>query len=224
MFDIFNWGNTEPKVKMPKAAKIPKVKTVKPLKPPKTAEDFKVYMLILSIISAILVPYYAVILFHKDGASFYFYTAVIFSVFFFIIAEIMMYLIYDDKRAMETEAWKKIIERVCWDCPTPLERGTLMHKMTIIQGSYNDSGFIRHTPPFALVLYILFVCICFNYILLDFKQFDAWFKSPTNIILLVVIFGLWATLTVKFINDLYNLVNNNRRMARLERIFTQKGG
>ena len=137
----------------------------------------------------------------------------------FLAAEYMMFLIYDAKTAIEKEAWAKINATLTAGLTDPAELNAASAKVRTIWDTYIDSRWIRPTPPFALVIYILIVCIGFNVILLNISDLENWMDSSTRVTLILVIFGVWAMLSTKFINDVYNLVKNYRRVSKLNETY-----
>lgn len=157
--------------------------------------------LIISILTTILMSGYATMIWTKNGDVIIFWSSCAVSAFCFITSQLMMYQLYMKKIRHENSGWNKLKDR--------LVEPILLAK---VHNLYRESLWIQHTPPFALFLYVELISICEVHIFLELNSTD-----PLYLWILVFMFSVAIIITIKFCNDVYNLLNNCKKMQGLDK-------
>lgn len=161
-------------------------------------------VLIISLMATVLLTAYSTIIFKREHLSLFCEITIALSLFFFIAAQWIMYHVYNMKDKLEKIAWNKKMKN---------QPDEIIKLETKFQKAYQDSVWIKHTPPFALVIYILIISIGFVTISLSLQ-----WKNWLDYFILGVMLAVTAMITTKFINDIYNLLNNFKKMKGLSEL------
>jgi len=209
---IFQWFSSA-KALFKKPLKTADTTTIKPTKSPKKwwakvkTDKARATLLILSILSTLFMACYGTFVYNRlpqDSLALYI-TSGLFSVFF-VISEIIMTIIYYQKNRLEADSWQKLREGLKSFFRVDDSNG-FVDILKKIQTIYRDSLWVGLTPQFALFLYVLIICVGCLHALINLKYdkfLDYW---------LVGIFSLFfIVITIKFINDVYNLLSNHKKM------------
>jgi|GEM_PF-3401468 len=161
----------------------------------------QLFILVATTLSSVLLTALAVVMFYLDNRWLVWLLDVVVGLIFFVIAAEQMFMLYNKKQYLEQKVWELLKNKT----GEPDLLGCF-------QASYRDSVWIGLTPPFALVIYLSLIC---------WGSLTNMMDTFTGRALFYKIFwlcnGINVLVTVKFVNDLYNIVNNLKKMMWLER-------
>jgi len=157
------------------------------------------------ICMALLSGAYSVYLFHIKAAWMPIIINSAFCLTLSIIAIITMYQIYRDKIALEDQAWMMLSQNIT-EARDP--------KMQKFYEAYQETRWLAHTPPVALMIHLSIVSASSVYIWLNLS-----FDRSLDYIVAYTLAVLAIIITVKLINDIYNLLNNFKKSKGLVELF-----
>jgi|GEM_PF-4493476 len=159
------------------------------------------WILIGSILAAIIFPIHANFIWVYSGINNIFWFSSGLSLFFGIFAITIMYQLYNERRTMETEAWQLKIAEL------PEVTAEIDAKFFY---AYQDTVWIKHVTPFALVIYIGVISIGSANIFFT-HSFTTWHDYK----ILLVLLSVDIIITIKFINDIYGLLRSFKKAKGL---------
>lgn len=196
-------------------------KSEKPAEKPKTQpqrisiKELGVYVLIVSVLAAITLPVFTTYVW-LEGFQTHFHISLIFSALFFILAQIMMIKIYDEKAELEQRAWKGLDD---WSQALDLGALKIMYHDTVkkFQEACKDSIWVKYTPPYALVSYIIITSVGSTVFIYHFNHLVEEMGWSYALSLATLLGFVVINLNVKFVNDIYNLIKKYRQAKGLNK-------
>lgn len=203
--------STKPKVEVVPEPKTKIKKTKEPNWVTEKIEQWRLPILLISLLYTILMTAHSTILFHTQKLDVVFWADLFLVMVCFIAAEVLMYGLYSDKKSLELEAWTKLTEDLKSNYSDTYRYTQTLESLKLFSATYYDSFWIRHTPPFALVIYIGYaIALPTIWLKIDWH---LWINQFTVVSVLV----LFLLFNVKFFNDLFNLIMGYRKMKTLKK-------
>lgn len=168
-------------------------------------------ILVISCLATVFLAACGTIQFHTHKIDLIFWVIVFLDCFFFTVAEIVMYGLYTDKQRFELQAWTNLVQDIKQNYSELYHFSQTLESLKFFHEAYRDGLWIKHTPPFALFVYIVYAIALPTIWLND--DLGRWIGQFT---IAFVIF-LLALFNVKVINDLYNLIIGYKEMKTLQK-------
>ena len=186
-----------------------------------TIKEIGVYVLIVSVLATVTLPAFTTYVW-LEGFQTNFHISLIFSALFFILAEVMMIKIYNEKAEMEQQNWKGLND---WSQALDMGALKMMYNDTVkkFQEVYKDSIWVKYTPPYALVSYIIITSIGLTVFIYHFDRLVEAMGWSYALSLAALLGFVVINLNVKFINDIYNLIKKYRQAKTLNKQLNLSG-
>lgn len=195
----------------PKKSKIRTKREKQPSWITEKIEQWRLPILLISLLYTILMTAHSTILWHTQKIDLAFWTDIVLVSVCLIAAEVLMYGLYSDKKSLELEAWTKLSEDLKSNYSDTYRYKQTLESLRLFGATYYDSFWIRHTPPFALVIYVGYaIALPTIWLKIDWRPWVNQF-AVASVLILFLLFN------IKFINDLVNLTMGYKKMKTLKK-------
>jgi len=175
-------------------------------------KEIGVYVLIVSVLAAVTLPVFTTYVW-LEGFQTNFHISLIFSALFFVLAEVMMIKIYNEKTELEQQNWSGL--NIWLGTLNQGEAPTKIVKK--FQEVYRDSIWVKYTPPYALVSYVVITSVGSTVFIYHFNRLVEEMGWSYALSLAALLGFVVINLNVKFINDIYNLIKKYKQAKALNK-------